>query len=59
MSEIDRLMTYNKYAIMKGCTQQTVRNWVATGRVERVKIEGRSFVKLTDEEMELRKELGF
>lgn len=49
------LMTYNHYAVMKGVVQQTVRDWVATGKIESVNIDGRLFVKLTDEELKQRK----
>ena len=50
------LMTYNHYAVKKGVVQQTVRDWVAAGKIESVNIDGRLFVKLTDEELNKRRE---
>lgn len=50
------LMTYNHYAVMKGVVQQTVRDWVAAGKINSVNIDGRLFVKLTEEEMAKRNE---
>lgn len=53
----DNLMTYANYAKWKNRNQQTVRDWVAAGKVESVNIEGRLYVKLTEEEVKLRKEV--
>lgn len=54
----ENLMSYNNYAILKGVTQQAVRNWVEAGKIERVVIDNRSFVVLTDDEIVERKEKG-
>lgn len=53
----DDLMTYANYAKWKNRNQQTVRDWVAAGKVESVNIDGRLYVKLTDEEVKQRKSL--
>lgn len=45
------LMTYSHYAAQRGVVQQTVRDWVAAGKIKSVNIDGRLFVKLTKEEM--------
>lgn len=52
----DNLMTYANYAKLKNRNQQTVRDWVAAGKVKSVSIDGRLYVVLTDEEVKLRKE---
>ena len=52
----DNLMTYANYAKWKNRNQQTVRDWVAAGKVKRVSIDGRLFVVLTDEEVKQRKQ---
>lgn len=52
----DNLMTYANYAKWKNRNQQTVRDWVSAGKVESVNIDGRLYVKLTEEEVKLRKE---
>lgn len=51
------LMTYANYAKWKNRNQQTVRDWVAAGKVNSVSIDGRLYVKLTDEEVKQRKSL--
>lgn len=52
----DNLMTYSNYAKWKNRNQQTVRDWVAAGKIQSVSIDGRLYVVLTDEEVKLRKE---
>lgn len=52
----ENLMTYANYAKWKNRNQQTVRDWVANGKIQSVSIDGRLFVKLTDEEVKKRKE---
>lgn len=52
----EKLMTYSNYAKWKNRNQQTVRDWVAAGKVKSVNIDGRLFVVLTDEEVKKRKE---
>lgn len=52
----EKLMTYSNYAKWKNRNQQTVRDWVAAGKVKSVNIDGRLFVVLTDEELKQRKE---
>lgn len=52
----ENLMTYSHYARWKDRTQQTVRDWVAIGKVKSVNIDGRLFVVLTEEEVKQRKE---
>ena len=52
----DNLMTYTNYAKWKNRNQQTVRDWVAAGKVKNVSIDGRLFVVLTDEEVKQRKQ---
>lgn len=55
----DNLMTYANYAKWRGKSQQTVRDWVASGRIKSVSIDGRLYVLLTDEEVkERRKEVS-
>ena len=54
--DIERLVSYQTYANMKGVTQQTVRFWAAKGTIKTVSINKRLFVELTDEEVKLRKE---
>ena len=49
-------MTYANYAKLKNRKQQTVRDWVAAGKVKSVSIDGRLYVVLTDEEVKLKKE---
>lgn len=53
----DNLMTYANYARWKNRNQQTVRDWVAAGKVKSVNIDGRLFVVLTDEEVKQRESL--
>lgn len=53
----DNLMTYANYAKWKDRNQQTVRDWVAAGKVKSVSIDGRLFVVLTDEEVKQRQSL--
>ena len=48
----NNLKTYNNYAKFRGVTQQTVRDWVASGKIKSVKIDGRLFVKVDDKELE-------
>lgn len=52
----ENLMTYSNYAKWKNRNQQTVRDWVAAGKVKSVSIDGRLYVVLTEEEVKLRKE---
>lgn len=52
----EKLMTYSNYAKWKNRNQQTVRDWVAAGKVKSVNIDGRLFVVLTNEEVKQRKE---
>lgn len=55
----DNLMTYANYAMLRGKSQQTVRDWVSSGKVKSVSIDGRLYVLLTDEEVkERRKEVS-
>lgn len=54
----ENLMTYANYAKLKNRNQQTVRDWVAAGKVKSVSIDGRLYVVLTKEEVKLRKEHG-
>lgn len=51
----DKLMTYAHYAKCLGKSQQTVRDWVASGKVKSVSIDGRLYVLLTDEEVKERR----
>jgi hypothetical protein len=51
----ENLMTYANYAKWKNRNQQTVRDWVAAGKVKSVSIDGRLYVVLTEEEVEFRK----
>lgn len=51
----DNLMTYANYAKWRGKSQQTVRDWVASGKVKSVSIDGRLYVLLTDEEVKERR----
>lgn len=53
----DDLMTYANYAKWKNRNQQTVRDWVAAGKVKSVNIDGRLYVKLTEEEVKQRQSL--
>lgn len=52
----ENLMTYSNYAKWKNRNQQTVRDWVAAGKVKSLSIDGRLYVVLTEEEVKLRKE---
>lgn len=51
----DKLMIYDHYATCLGKSQQTVRDWVASGKVKSVSIDGRLYVLLTDEEVKERR----
>lgn len=53
----EKLMTYANYAKWKNRNQQTVRDWVAAGKVKSVSIDGRLYVVLTEEEVRLRKKM--
>lgn len=52
--EYNDLVSFNTYAVMRGVTQNTVRVWATAGKVPTVKIDGRYFVKLTEEEVKAR-----
>lgn len=53
----ENLVRIQSYAIMKGVTQMTVRNWITSGKVKSIKIDDVAFVVLTDEEVQERKSL--
>lgn len=54
--DTDRLVSYNTYAKMRCATQQAVRYWADRKQIKAIKIDGRSFVILNDQELAKRRE---